>query len=385
MEANQFLSSPSIFYGAGAIEKAGGRLTNLGQKALIVSGQSAIRLGYAKRVTATLAEDGIEAIIYDQIDAEPNDNHVKKGVELYRSEGCDFLIAIGGGSPIDAAKAIGMMVTNSGQISNYMGLGKIQNPVPPLVAISTTAGTGSEVTQFTIINDTVNDVKMLIGSPYLIPQIAIVDPNLTLSVPASVTAATGIDALTHAIEGYTSVKNQPLTDNLALSAISRIANNLKTVYQDGENKEARSEMVLAAMEAGMVINNSSVTIVHGMSRPIGALFHLSHGISNAVLLGECMEYAKRGKIDRFAEVARAMGVDDSGLSSVELATAGVEAIKSLCLDIEIPGLLELGVDKREFLSQVDKMAEDALASGSPANTYRKPTKEDIINIYKALV
>ncbi|WP_018249254.1 iron-containing alcohol dehydrogenase [Orenia marismortui] len=384
MSANIFLAPPSIFYGTGAIMEASDKLASLGKKALIVSGKSAVRLDYVKQVTDILEQSNIESVVYDNIDAEPDDGHVSKGVEFYQSNSCDFLIAIGGGSPLDAAKAIGLMLTNSGQISDYMGLGKVKEAIPPLVAIPTTAGTGSEVTQYTIINDISNDVKMLIGSPYLIPKVAIVDPLLTVSVPSGVTAATGIDALTHAIEGYTSIKNQPLTDNLALSAISRIANNLRVACSEGDNQEARTEMILAAMEAGMVINNSSVTLVHGMSRPIGALFHVPHGVSNALLLGECLDYAKEGHLERFSQVAKAMGVSDKG-SDLELATAGIEEIKNLCADIGIPDILDLGIDKEEFLAQLDKMANDALASGSPANTYCQPTKSDIIEIYKQLL
>jgi 1,3-propanediol dehydrogenase len=383
--SNTFLVPSNIYYGEGSIEKASEELVKLGRKALIVSGGSSIKLGYVKKIEDILTESNIESVSYNEIKDEPDDIKVMNGVEIFKNEGCDFLIAVGGGSPIDAAKAIGLMATNPGKISEYMGIGKVKNPMPPLVAVPTTSGTGSEATKFTIITDTSTEVKMLIGSPYLIPQIAIVDPLLTLSVPASVTAATGIDALTHAIEGYTSVKNQPLTDNLALSAISRISNNLRKVFNNGNDKEARSQMIIAAMEAGMVINNSSVTIVHGMSRPIGALFHVPHGVSNALLLGDCMEYAIEGKIDRFAQVARAMGVNDNSLSQKELALLGVEEVKKLCIDIKIPKILDLGIEKEDFLAQIDKMAEDALNSGSPSNTYKKPSKEDIIEIYKGLL
>lgn len=382
---NTFLVPPSIYYGEGSLEKASEEFVKLGQKALIVSGKSSVKLGYVEKITDILDKHNIEYVSYDEISAEPDDIKVIKGMDIYQDEGCDFLIAIGGGSPIDAAKAIGLMVTNPGKIADYMGLGKVRNPIPPLVAIPTTSGTGSEATRFTIISDTSTDVKMLIGSPYLIPEIAVVDPLLTLSVPASVTAATGIDALTHAIEGYTSVKNQPLTDNLALSAISRITKNLRTVFNNGDDKEARNQMIIAAMEAGMVINNSSVTLVHGMSRPIGALFHVPHGVSNALLLGSCMEFAMEGEVKRFAQVARAMGITDDSLSDKEVALLGVKEVKKLCEDIKIPKILDLGIDKEEFLVQIDKMAEDALNSGSPSNTYKKPDKEDIIRIYKELL
>ena len=240
----------------------------------------------------------------------------------------------------------------------------------------------AEVTQFTIITNTANDVKMLIGSEYLIPKIAIDDPRLTISVPPKTTAATGIDALTHAIEAYTSRRHQPLADIFALSSINRISKYLRRAWANGDDEEARSEMMLAAMEAGMAFNNSSVTIVHGMSRPIGALFHVPHGISNAVLLPACMEYAIMGIPEKFADVAEAMGVNTNSLSTFPAAKEGLKLIKQLCTDIEIPRISGLGIDKDEFMKKVDKMATDALASGSPYNTARKPSKEEIIEIYK---
>jgi 1,3-propanediol dehydrogenase len=385
MKAEQFLAPSAIFYGPDSLEEAQTKVAELGTRALLVTDKIMEELKYVAKVKKILAASNLDAVVYSEVNQEPNDQHVSKGVSLYQQKQCDFIIALGGGSPIDAAKAIGAMLTNSGSISDYMGLGKIKNAIPPLVAIPTTAGTGSEVTQYTIINDTANDVKMLIGSPELIPEVAIVDPLLTLSVPAEVTAATAVDALTHAIEGYTSVKHQPLTDTLALSAIERIANYLEQAYVDGSNIKARSQLMLAAMEAGMVINNSSVTLVHGLSRPIGALFHLAHGISNAVLLGDCLEYASEGNPERFAKVAQKLGVDDLELTDLEMAQAGVAKVNELCSVVNIPSISELGVNRNKFIKRLDKMAEDALNSGSPANTYRQPSKKEIIGIYKKLI
>lgn len=385
MNAMQFLSPAFIYYGENAIEKAMDNIAALGKNALIVTGNSAIKLGHIDNITNSLGKLGIKTAIYVRSNSEPTDEQIYEGVRVYKENNCDFIITIGGGSALDAAKAIGLLITNSGDISDYMGLGKVKRPIPPLVAVPTTAGTGSEATQYTIITDTKSDVKMLIGSPYLIPTIAVVDPLYTMSVPASVTAATGIDALTHSIEGYTSVKNQPLTDNLALSSIRRISKYLRRACENGDDIEARTELIIAALEAGLVINNSSVTIVHGMSRPIGALFHVSHGVSNAILLPDCFDFAKDGNIDRFADVARAMEVNGNYLTNKEVAEAAVNEIKTLCKDINIPNLVDLGIDKDEFLSKVDKMSDDALASGSPNNTYLKPNKKDIINIYKKLL
>ena len=382
MKAYEFLEPSTIIYGENSLEKATDKISQLGRKALVVSDKVMTEIGNVKKVTDMLEKQKTESILYNEVNTEPEDNFVRRGAEIYKNNSCDFLIALGGGSPIDTAKAIGAIVTNSGEIADYMGIGKITKALPPLVAIPTTAGTGSEVTRFTIISDTTNNVKMLIGSEYLIPRIAIVDPMFTITMPANTVAATGIDALTHAIEAYTSVKNQPLSDIMALSAIKRIARYLSRSWSNSNDIEARSEMMLAAMEAGIAFNNSSVTIVHGMSRPIGALFHVPHGISNAVLLATCMKFAIMGTPERFADVSKAMGVNTGDLSSLDAAKKGVLAVQELCDDVEIPTITGLGIDADEFMAKADKMASDALASGSPNNTVRIPTKEQIIELYK---
>ena len=229
---------------------------------------------------------------------------------------------------------------------------------------------------------------MLLGGPSIIPKLAVVDPTFTMTAPQGVTAATGIDALCHAIEAYTSRKAQPLTDTFALSAIRKIHKNLPICYKDGKNVEARLAMSVAALEAGIAFNNASVTIVHGMSRPIGALFHIAHGVSNAVLLPACMAFAIEENTDRFATIARTMGVADDATPDHEAAEAFVQEVTRFCKEVGIPKVEELlkkgGKTKEDFLSQLDKMASDALESGSPQNTMRIPTKEQIIEIYKKL-
>ncbi len=384
MKNHEFFSPTTIVYGKNSLPSSGDKLKSFGGKALLVTDQVMTSLGYTREVTDILDKEKIEYCIYDEVDEEPVDSMVEEGTRLFQENECQFLIALGGGSPIDAAKAIGVMTTNPGGIADYMGYNKVKNTTPPLVAIPTTAGTGSEATKVTIITDTQNDVKMLIVSPFVLPDMAVVDPDLTLSVPPDLTAATGIDALTHAIEAYTSVKNQPLSDQFALSAISRISQNLKRAFDNGKDEDARSEMMLAALEAGIAFSNSSVTIVHGMSRPIGAVFHVPHGLSNAVLLPSCMEYAVEGHPERFARVAEAMGVNGSG-GELELAIKGVEKVKQLCEDVKVPTITELGIDREEFLKYTDKMAEDALNSGSPGNTFKTPSKEEIMEIYKKIL
>jgi alcohol dehydrogenase class IV len=291
-------------------------------------------------------------------------------------------VALGGGSPIDTAKAIGILETNGGKIADYMGVGKVQKPTLPLVAIATTAGTGSEMTKVTIINDTANDVKMLISSPWIIPTVAVADPTLTLTMPPSITAATGLDAFCHAAEAYVSKKEQPITDILALKAIRLISQNLRRAWCDGDDLEARENMMLAATLGGIAFSNSSVTLIHGMSRPIGALFHIAHGISNAVLLPVWAEYTCISKPEKFAAIAEAMGENVSGLSVPQAARKSVDAITALCNDVEIPPIRKLIPDKAAFEQQLGKMAHDAVASGSPANNPRFVTEEKIIELYK---
>ncbi|KGI37509.1 iron-containing alcohol dehydrogenase [Clostridium tetani] len=373
----------NIIYGKNALKESSKNIKELGGKALIVTDKIMIEIGNVKKVSEVLDDIGIKYEIYDGINSEPTDVMVDKGIEIYNNSHCDFLIAIGGGSPIDASKAIGAMITNLGNINDYMGK-IIENASPSIVAIPTTAGTGSEATEFTIISNTKDNIKMLLKGKSLISTLAIVDPQFSITVPQNITAATGIDALTHAIESYTSKHANSFSDTFALSAVKRIFNNLIKAYKDGKNFEARNEMALGALEAGIAFNNSSVTIVHGMSRPIGALFKVPHGLSNAVLLPKCLEFAIQGQEKRFADIAKAIEICKEETSDKEAAEKLVKEIESLCKDINIPTLEEYGIEKNEFYEEINKMAEDALNSGSPANTRRQPTKEDIVNIYKQL-
>lgn len=383
--SSNFVMPKQIISGAGALEGAEAKeaFKNAGSKALIVSGKVMEKVGNVAKVTAVLDDLGIGYAIYTEITGEPTDTMIDGGLEVYKKEGCDFLIGLGGGSPLDSMKAIAALVTNPGKIPDYMGK-VITTPVPPMIAIPTTAGTGSEATWFTIITDSQKDIKMLLKGPVLMPDVAIVDYHFTLTSPKSVTAAPGLDALTHAIEGYTSRKAQPMTDTFAVSAVKRIFKYLPVAYADGSNEEAREQMSLAALEAGIVINNSSVTIVHGMSRPIGALFHVPHGMSNAMLLKACFTFALDGAYGKFADLGRAIEVADSSDSDEAAAKKFLDAVIDICKVCEIPTLEQYGIDKEKFYASIDKMADDALASGSPGNTMKEVSKDDIVAIYKAL-
>lgn len=378
-----FFIPDKIYTGAGSITEAENVLLSLGRKALIVTGGHVVKLNCFKVLTDILDKGGITYTVFSGVTGEPTDKMIEEGLDIYKRNGCDFIIGIGGGSPLDSMKAIAAMSVNEGKISDYMGK-VIGGKLPPMVAIPTTAGTGSEATQFTVITDSEKDVKMLLKGDVLLPDIAIVDPDFTMTSPPSVTASTGLDALTHAVEAYTSQKAQPLTDAVALDAVSRIFRYLPRAYRDGSDRKAREEMSIAALEAGFAINNSSVTIVHGMSRPIGALFHVPHGLSNAMLLPTCMRFACDGAYEKFAELGEAVCVTRSSMTVEEKAGAFVTALGKLCTICEVPTLAEYGVDMEMFRNSMDKMADDALASGSPQNTAKRVSKEDIIRIYKSV-
>ena len=378
-----FLIPPVLITGSGSSEKVGEESKKLGvKKALIVTDQVMVKLGVLENIKKAFEQSKIQFAIYDAVATEPTVDYVKEGLKSFKDNGCDFLIAVGGGSPIDTAKAIAIMATNPGSVEEYKGLGKVTKEGAPLIAIPTTAGTGSEVTQFTIITDTKTSVKMLIGSPFVMPKVAIVDPLLTLSSPRGLTAAVGIDSLTHAIEAYVSVKAQPMSDIFCLSAIELISGNLRQAWANGNNVEAREKTMLGALQAGIAFSNSSVALVHGMSRPIGAYFHVAHGASNAALLGVVTEFSLIGNPARYAHIAKAMGENVTGLTDLEAAQLAAKAIKTLIKDIQIPSLRGLGVEKGKLEQLAPKMAEDAIASGSPGNNPRQATKDDIVELYK---
>lgn len=381
--AYQFTMPAKVMIGDHSLEAAEAVVTELGKKALIVTGKVVTKTGLVKKLTDLLTKWGVDYVIFNDITGEPTEEMIDQGISEYKESGCDFLIAIGGGSPLDSAKAIAAMTVLPGRLSDYMGV-EIKGKFPGMVMIPTTAGTGSETTKFTIITDTKNNVKMLLKGDALLPEVAILDPALTVSAPQSITAATGMDALTHAVEAYTSRKGNTLTDLYALSAIKRIFEYLPIAYTDGMNNKAREEMQIAAFEAGICINNASVTLVHGMSRPIGALFHVPHGISNAMLIKECLAFSLDGCYERFATIARTIGVADMNVNDKEAAEAFLEALDRLCNHLEIPTLKEYGINQEEFDRVVDKMAGDAMTSGSPGNTIKEVNKEDLINIFHKL-
>lgn len=381
--AREFIVPGQIITGAGALDMAESALRQLGKKAMIVTDQVMIELGNCAKVEAALKNQGIAYTIYSEITGEPTDTMIENGLKQYREEGCDFLVALGGGSPIDSMKAIGSLVKNGGNISDYMGK-IIDVEIPPMAAIPTTAGTGSEATQFTIITDTKKDIKMLLKGKVLMPALAVSDPQFTMTAPPRITAATGLDALCHAVEAYTSNKSQTLSDTFALSAVKRIFRYLPRAFRDGKDEEARTEMAVAALEAGIAFNNASVTLIHGMSRPIGAMFHVAHGLSNAMLMKECLGFALSGAYDRFGELGRSIGAASAQDTDRDASEKFLAAVAELTEELETPTLEQYGIEKEAFFQVIGKMAHDAMESGSPQNTRRNVTQADVEQMYRNL-
>lgn len=373
----------TIHYGRHAFSMLGKEALSIGDKALIISDNVMESLGYVGDGRNALSKVGVESIVYLGVKSEPTDAYVEEALNVLIKEKCNVIISLGGGSCIDTAKAVAVLATNGGYIGDYMGNNKLALTAPiPHIAIPTTAGTGSEATDVTVITNTKNEVKMMIKQPLFMPDVAIVDPLLTVSSPPQVTAATGIDALSHSIEAFISKRLHPMTDMMALHSIRLIVKNIKIAYSNPENIDAREAMSLAALQGGIAFSNSSVCLVHGMSRPIGALFHVPHGFSNAMLLPAVLEFSQGYTQDRLAVLGRIFLDGAETYSDKEAAAFAVNSVKKLCLDLNIPNLREWGIDRGKFEASISKMAIDALESGSPSNNPKVPTQEEIETLYR---
>ena len=376
---------PVVISGRGSSENIGIELKAIGaHRVFLVTDEVLWEMGALEKIVESLKSEKLEFVKYDRLPSEPTTDFIREGTTEYLQSRADIILAVGGGTPIDTAKGISVIATNPGSITDYTRPNTLKKPGIPVVAIPATAGTGSEVTIYTVITDTETDNKLLFTSPYLMPKMAILDPLLTLTMPKNLTAATGLDALTHAIEAYVSVKSQPMTDLLALAAIRLLSVNLPRAWENGKDIDAREKNLLAAHQAGLAFGNASVALIHGMSRPIGAYFHITHGVSNAVLLGPVTEFSISGNYGRYADIAKAMGVDTKELNEPEAAKAGSIAVINLIEFLKVPTLVDLGVDKDRFLAVIPEMIEAAIASGSPANNPRIATKEEIADIYLKL-
>jgi len=369
--------------GAHAIEKLASVLNTLEcHKPCIITDKMMMQLGYVERLKKQLEPSKIKAGLFDDCMPEPTDESLDEAVELVRNGGYDSLIALGGGSAIDSAKAIAILAKLGGQISDYKVPNSVDQCGLPVIAIPTTAGTGSEATRATVITDASSDEKMLCMGIGLMPVAAIIDYELTLSLPPRVTADTGIDALTHAIEAYVSRKANPFSDQQAMAAIKLLAPNLRLAFHQPDNRAAREAMMLGATLAGIAFSNASVALVHGMSRPIGAHFHVPHGLSNAMLLPAVTEFSIPGAPKRYAHCARLMNLATDN-DSDELANEKLLLeLKAINFELQVPTLSEFGADKSHYLGLTTTMAEQALASGSPNNNPRIPSVEEMSTIYQ---
>jgi alcohol dehydrogenase len=380
----QFNVPATIITGAGASRELGAQLTRLGvRRVLFVTDAFMVSSGVVDRFVRLLEEAKIEFALFAGVQPDPTDTNVGAGLREYVSRKCDAIVALGGGSPIDAAKAIAVLVNNPEPLSLYQGYHKVPRSGAPLVVIPTTAGTGSEVTKVSVITDTTRDVKMMMLDRHFLPTVALVDFELTLSMPPALTAHVGVDTLTHGIEAYVSRKATALTEPLALTCIRLVAEHLETAWREPGNRAAREGMMLAATLGGMAFANSSVALVHGMSRPIGAVFHVPHGLSNAVLLPAVTRFSITGAPERYATVARTMGLaapTDNDVTAGEKLVAGLTALNNR---LQVPQLGACrGVERTRFDAVKLKMASDALASGSPQNNPVVPTAAQIVALYE---
>lgn len=373
-----------LWSGEGALERLGTEAQSLkARKALIITDQGLVKAGVHAGVKSRLESAGLGVEIFDAVEAEPSVENLEKAACLVKEGGYDLLVGLGGGSSIDVAKGCSVLATNPGGIEEYFGVEKVVKPGLPMIAIPTTAGTGAEVTMNAIFADHKKKLKLGVVSPFLIPVAALVDPVLTLTVPPSISAATGMDAITHAIESFTALKATPQTDLYALKGIQLIGRSLRAAVFNGKDLKARSEMSAGSLFAGISLANAGVGAVHALAYPLGGRFGVSHGVSNALLLPYVMEFNVPGNIEKFSIVAEAMGQPVDGLSTRDAAMAGVRAVRELSADIGIPQTLrEVGIPE----SAIDDLAAGAMqATRLLDNNPRRVRPEDAKAIFtKAL-
>jgi alcohol dehydrogenase class IV len=386
MDQFTFQAPRIIELGGGAVTKTALLLQRLGFKyPLIVSDPFMVSSGLIQRLILPLAEAGVEFGVFSDTIPEPTDSVVERGVSCLAGASYDCLIAFGGGSPIDTAKAIAILATSpGGKMRDFKVPAAADTAALPLIAIPTTAGTGSECTRFTIITDHEHDEKMLIAGLGALPLAAIVDYELTFSVPPRITADTGVDSFTHALEAYVSRRATPFSDALAVSAMRLIGANLRLAFHEPKNAAAREAMMLGATQAGMAFTNASVALVHGMSRPIGAHFHVPHGLSNAMLLPAITKFSLNAALPRYAQAARLAGFafesDADQLAGAKL----LNGLEELNAELGVPTPARFGIEQADWIAKIPVMATQALASGSPGNNPRVPDHAEIMRLYEAV-
>lgn len=366
-------------FGPGSLQQTAPSLQNLGaKKVIIVTDEGLVKMGIADQVKNLLTENGLEAVIFGGAEPNPTDMNVNAGFAVWLEENCNAIVSLGGGSAHDCAKGIGLLAANGGSIHDFEGVNKSQNPMVPLLAINTTAGTASEMTRFCIITDSSRKVKMAIVDWRVTPAVSINDPELMVGMPPALTAATGMDALTHAIEAYVSTAATPLTDAAALAAIGIITEYLPQAVANGSNMEAREKMAYAQFLAGMAFNNASLGYVHAMAHQLGGYYNLPHGVCNAIILPHVCQFNLIANSSRFRDIAAAMGENVTGLPKMEAGNKAIDAIQKLSSVIGIPsGLAELGVKEDDFRIMAENAQKDACMATNP----RLATLQDVINIF----
>ena len=383
--STQIILPRMLEIGAGVSHKIGVIVKEMNcWRPLIVTDKIMQELGYVQRIQDELKAMNISSDVFDDTIPEPTTRSIQAGVKLAESGEYDVIIGLGGGSPIDSAKAISILGKFGGQMRDYKFPRIVNERGLPIIAIPTTAGTGSEATRVTIITDESNDEKMLCVGIGFLPTVAVVDYELTLSVPSRTTADTGIDALTHALEAYVSKKANAYSDIQAVAAMKLLAPNLRRVFNNGKDREAREAMMLGSTLAGIAFSNASVALVHGMSRPIGALYHVPHGLSNAMLLPAVTEYSIPAAEQRYADAARVMGIAQASDTNIKANQKLMDELFAINRELEVPTPAEFGISRTRFFENLSMKAQQALASGSPANNPRVPDADSIIEIYKQL-
>ena len=366
--------------GAGCLADAVSSMKDFGfHKALIVTDSILNQLGVVDKVSKLLTEAGISSVTYDGTAPNPTVENVEAGLALLKENQCDCVISLGGGSPHDCAKGIALVASNGGKIADYEGVDRSAKPQLPLISINTTAGTASEMTRFCIITDTARHIKMAIVDKNVTPILSVNDSELMIGMPKGLTAATGMDALTHAVEAYVSIAANPITDACALKAVTMISESLRKVVDNGGDAQARENMAYAQFLAGMAFNNASLGYVHAMAHQLGGFYNLPHGVCNAVLLPHVQAYNIQAAAGRLKDIAQAMGVDVSAMSDEQGAKACIEEIRKMAKDVGIPaGLQELGVKEEDFKTLAENALKDACAITNPV----QGSESDVIELFR---
>jgi alcohol dehydrogenase class IV len=377
-EYYSFIMETKIIYGTGSAEQLGEIISQKGaKKVMLIADAGVKRAGLVEKIQDNLKTSKIDYSLFEDVEISSSTDTVDRGAALVKQENDDLIVGIGGGSSIDTAKAIGVVVTNGGKCIDYAGSNKVKKPPMEVIAIPTTAGTSAEITDVAVIADRATKARIGIRSPYIVPSLAILDPLLTLTMPPHITASTGMDALSHAIESYTNTYTKAPTEVLALEAIRRIGAHLCHAVANGDNLEARDNMLMGSLLAGLAFRNTRLGILHAITGPFCGYYEVPHGVANSVLLPYVMDFNLKGNFDKFTNIASALGFPTANLSRREAAQASVTAVHQLLLDVGLPvSFKKMGLDQK----MIPEIASKAMKSGNIPINPRKPTVEDLIAI-----